>query len=127
MSKTQYYGIAFPFKTESDENSFFDSNKTQKDKARSVITHLILTPKGQKIRDPEFGTNLIKFIFAPDDNTTFTEVKNECVECVHKYLSNVTITNIEVESFDTNTVYVKVDYSVNDGITSNNDTFIVKI
>ena len=57
-----HYGIKFPFNIKSIEKTFLDLDTTPPDAIKSAIMHLIFTPKGQKIRDPEFGTNVSKFV-----------------------------------------------------------------
>ena len=52
MAKQQFYGVKYPFVAEDVENYFIDVNKTLKDKVRSILMHVIFTPKGQKLRDP---------------------------------------------------------------------------
>lgn len=129
MIRNQFYGIKYPFTNDDSENYFVDLNSSLKDKVRSMIMHLVFTPKGQKIRDLEFGTNLIKYIFEPNDELTWGEVQNEIRETVTKYIPNVTITNVEVleENGDKRTVYVKLEYSVTNGINETKDSIVTTI
>ena len=91
--------------------------------------HVIFTPKGQKLKDPEFGTYLIRYIFEPNDNTSWESVRNEISEVVSKYVKGVTINNISVmqNSEDAAEIYVRLDYSVNDGINIITDSIATKI
>ena len=59
--KKQYYSIAFPFTAESVQNYYFDLNENYEQMVRSQMMHVIFTPKGSKLRDPEFGTNFRKY------------------------------------------------------------------
>ena len=68
MGKTQKYGIKYPFTLDNEDGFYVDLNKTISDGVKSQLLHLIFTPKGQKLRDPNFGTDLIKFIFEPKDS-----------------------------------------------------------
>ena len=61
MSK-QFYGIKYPFSEESDRLTFFDLNENKNESVRSMLLHILFTPKGQRLRQPNFGTNLIKYI-----------------------------------------------------------------
>jgi phage baseplate assembly protein W len=63
MARQQLFGIKYPFTHDDYQNFFVDANINEKDKVRSQIMHVIFTPKGQRIRMPEFGTDLIKYIF----------------------------------------------------------------
>lgn len=129
MANVQYYGIKYPFTVTNDENYFTDVNYTLKDKVKSLLMHVIFTPKGQKIRDPEFGTNLIKFIFEPNDNESWESVKNEIMDVVKKYINGVTINDISMleTNDDSHQLYVRVDYTVSNGIKTITDSLITKV
>lgn len=129
MANVQYYGIKYPFTVTNDENYFTDVNYTLKDKVKSLLMHVIFTPKGQKIRDPEFGTNLIKFIFEPNDNESWESVKNEIMDVVKKYINGVTVNDISMleTNDDSHQLYVRVDYTVSNGIKTITDSLITKV
>ena len=129
MANVQYYGIKYPFTVTNDENYFTDVNYTLKDKVKSLLMHVIFTPKGQKIRDPEFGSNLIKFIFEPNDNESWESVKNEIMDVVKKYINGVTINDISMleTNDDSHQLYVRVDYTVSNGIKTITDSLITKV
>lgn len=129
MANVQYYGIKYPFTVTNDENYFTDVNYTLKDKVKSILMHVIFTPKGQKIRDPEFGTDLIKFIFEPNDNESWESVKNEIMDVVKKYINGVTVNDISMleTNDDSHQLYVRVDYSVSNGIKTITDSLITKV
>ena len=55
MARKQKYGIKYPFTSDNDENIFLDVNNNVTEGVQSQVLHVIFTPKGQKIRDPEFG------------------------------------------------------------------------
>jgi len=129
MSKYQYFGIKFPF-THNDYTKFFvDANMTEKDKVRSQIMHVIFTPKGQRIRDPEFGTDLIKYIFSPSDSESWEGIKNEITTSVQKYIPNVILKNIRVvQSEDERAeIFVRMDYSIKEGNAIINDSIIAQL
>ena len=129
MEKVQYYGIKYPFVAQDTENYFVDVNKSKKDKVRSLLMHIIFTPKGQKLRDPEFGTDLIKYIFEPNDNISWDGIKHEVSEAVRKYVNGITINNISVLQIEEEMaeIYVRLDYSVSNGIDIVNDSIVTKI
>ena len=94
MAKRQYFGITYPFTSEGFQNFYVDANESIKEKVRSQLMHIVFTPKGQRIRNPEFGTDLIKFIFEPSDATTWESVKNEVTESVKRWATNIIINDI---------------------------------
>ena len=129
MAKKQFYGIKYPFISQDEENYFLDLNKDVKSKIKSLLIHVVFTPKGQRIRDPEFGTNLIKFIYEPNDSETWEGIKNEVREVVSSYVKGITINDITVlpPNDSRHDVYVRLDYLINNGFQNENDSLIIKI
>lgn len=129
MAKKQFYGIKYPFTSQDEENYFLDLNNNYKEKIKSLLIHIVFTPKGQKIRDPEFGTNLIKFIYEPNDDQTWSRVKNEINEVVSNYLDGIYINEVSILQSDGNShdVMVKLDYTITNGIYKETDNLITKI
>ncbi len=114
MSKRQMFGIKYPFQNESENNYFLDLNESYEDKMKSELLHIIFTPKGQRYRKPDFGTDIIKFLFEPNDSETWNNLKNEIKTQVNKYLPNVVFKNISIlqDKEDENGVYAEIEYTV---------------
>ena len=129
MARQQLFGIKFPFTHDDYQNFFVDANTTEKDKVRSQIMHVIFTPKGQRIRMPEFGTDLIKYIFDPSDRESWEGVKNEITTSVQKYVPGVTLNDIRVVQSDDERaeIFVRMDYSVKEGNRVLKDSIITQI
>lgn len=129
MAQLQYYGIKYPFTSDSDENFYVDVNHSLKSKVRSELLHIIFTPKGQKLRDPEFGTDLIKYIFEPNDDESWDSIKTEISESVSRLNDSMKIKNIEVLKSEDNPaeVFVRIDYSVKEGNKEINDSIVTKL
>ena len=129
MAKRQYMGIKYPFTSDGFQNFYLDVNESVKDKVRSQLMHIVFTPKGQRIRNPEFGTDLIKFIFEPNDQTTWEAVKNEVSESVKRWANNININNIQIvkNEQDESEIYVRLDYSVSEGNKVTNDSVVIQV
>lgn len=128
MARKQYFDIKYPFTNDGIEKYEFDLNESQKSRVTSDILHVIFTPKGQRLRMPTFGTDLIKYIFEPNDTGTWSGVKKEIQDSVSKWVKGVKLNNIEVLSTEDGTqVYVRVDYSVQEGNSSYNNSIAVQI
>lgn len=129
MARKQFFGIKFPFKSEGFEHFYVDANENVKDKVKSQLIHIVFTPKGQRIRNPEFGTDLIKFIFDQNDEMTWESVKNEVTDSVRRWSSNMTLRNIEVvkSEEDGGEIYVRLDYSVQEGNKVTNDSVVIEL
>ena len=127
--KKQYYGIKFPFTFNNDEGFFIDLNETMDEKVGGEIAHLILTPKGTRIMMPDFGTNLIKYLFNPNDNETWSDVEDEIINSVNKYIPNVRINKVEVlkQDNDENNIFIDVRFSIKFGETEENNRMVIKL
>ena len=74
--------------------------------------HAIFTPKGQRLRRPEFGSSLIQFIFEPNDRQTYGDVMGEIKEMVTRSVPNCLLQNIDIYETDNGLgLLAKVSYS----------------
>jgi phage baseplate assembly protein W len=130
MALRQKYGIKYPFNSNDIDGSFLDLNQTEADKIKSELLHIILTPKGQRLRDPNFGTNLTRFIFEPNDEITYDKIREEITNQVMRYLPGVEFIDFSfyTREEEETEIIVAIDYSVK---TNNNEkeitTIVVKL
>ena len=96
MAKIQKYGIKFPFGVTSEDKTLFDLNKSKADMVKSQLMHVLFTQKGQRIRQPEFGTNLIQFIFNPNDSQSWNDIKFELKDIVNRWVPDCNLDDIEI-------------------------------
>ena len=116
MVSKQYFDIKYPFTTDGMEKYESDLNKSEKEKVASELLHLIFTPKGQRLRLPNYGTDLIKYIFEPNDSDAWEAIKGEIRDSVSAWIDGVTLNDIQVMASESgNEIYVRIDYSVKDG------------
>lgn len=125
MAVTQKYGIKYPFTTDNDDGTYIDLNKTYGEGIQSQVLHVIFTPKGQKLRDPDFGTDLVKYIFSQSDSSTFGSIKGEISSQISKYVPEVEFRDISIYNSegDDNSIVVMVEYGVKQG----NKTEVTKV
>ena len=128
-NRKQYYGIKFPFTANNLDGFFLDLNEKMEDKVASEILHVILTPKRSRIRKPEFGTDLAKFIFEPNESITWEAVKNEVSESVKRWATNINVNDIQIvkNENDESEIYVRLDYSVSEGNKVTNDSVVIQV
>ena len=129
MAATQLYGIKYPFTSNNEENIFLDVNDNETDYVKSKVLHVVFTPKGQKIRDPEFGTDLIKYIFSQNDDYSISEIKNEISDSIKRYVPEVDFRDFNVFKDETNenSIIVTIEYGVKVGNKTEITTVGVKI
>ncbi len=121
MAEINYINIDFPFR-DSDKGFYFKLNRTEKDAIRSDLLHLLLTNKGERLYMPDFGSDLKKFIFEPNDGITHIDIKNNINETIKKYIPNLIIDSIEFKNNDIEElIVVEVKYTVTEGAFTSSD------
>lgn len=128
MAKGKYININYPFK-DSHKGFFIDLNSDDRAAIKADLMHLILTRKGQRLYLPDFGTDLLRFIFEPNDSMTLTGIEEEIKTVVKKYLPNITLKDFSVEESSQSeyAAVVKIDYTITDGSFVESDFVIINI
>jgi phage baseplate assembly protein W len=112
------YNIKFPLQDDVNTNRYFLMNSVTKDAYTSDLLLLLLTQKGERYYEPDYGTNLIKFIFEPKDNITLGDIQKDIKETVKNYIPSLTIDTINFTDVDSegnpigeNQVNVKINFT----------------
>ena len=125
----KYLGIRFPFTAKDSEAFFVVADYNPYVEIKSDLTHLLFTPKGQRLRNPSFGTRLLEYIFEPNDSKTYTDIKIEMQEAMKKYFPGVTLLELSV-SKDTEIIHgAKIDlkYEIDEGSYKTFDSITITI
>lgn len=109
--KTRLYGVKFPFTAKNIFGTYTDLNLSPLQSVKSQLIHLISTPKGQRLRRPNFGTRLIQFIFNPNDNQSLGEIEAEIRETVKTNIPNCEILDIQTLSDGGNSIRVLIRFT----------------
>jgi phage baseplate assembly protein W len=122
MAKTRYINIDFPFK-DSNKGFYLNLNQTDRDAIRADLLHLLLTNKGERLYLPDFGSDLKKYIFEPNDAITHEEIRDNLNETIKTYIPNVIINSIEFKNneIEESTV-VELTFTVTEDSFSSTDT-----
>ena len=127
-SNNKFINIAFPFK-ESGRGDFIELNNSDKHAIKSDLMHLILTRKGERLYMPEFGTDLLKYIFEQNDGLTRSDIRADITDTVKKYMPNLQINDVIVEQLENNehVATIKIDYTVTEGVFQETDFVIIQL
>jgi len=120
--------IEFPFRI-SEKGDFVRLTQTDKQAIKSNIFHLLTTQKGSRYMKPEFGTNLLKYIFEQNDGITQEDVQEAVSEVLKKYFPNLRIKSLTVEDSDQSEylAVVRLDYVVSEGVFEFQDFIIINV
>ena len=91
--------------------------------------NILLTPRRTYILDPEFGSDLYKYVFEPVDEITVDSIRNEAIETIKFYDDRATITDCQVRVMSSGKGYsldIVADYKGHTGsltVTFDDTTF----
>ena len=124
----KFINIEFPFK-DGKVGQFLNLTNEDSSAIKSDLMHLLLTRKGERLYLPDFGTDLLKYIFEFNDATTRSDISRELNEVVKKYIPNLIINSVDVtESEDSEyAVVVRIDYTVTEDTFQETDFILLQI
>jgi phage baseplate assembly protein W len=109
LDKNKAIGVSIPF----NGGGVFKSTFSTKDQIKSNLINLLLTYKGERVLNPQFGADMPRLLFEPINNETLLKIENQIVTSVSTYIPEITITNIEITpDTNKNTIYVNVIYQL---------------
>ena len=99
----------------SKQDGPFQLNKTVQDAVRQNFRNLVLTNKGERIMDPDFGVGISSFLFENYTQATSQLVKQEATKQINKYMPFINIQEIKITDtgMDMNQFYIYIRYSIN--------------
>lgn len=92
--------IKFPLSDDKVTNGLFEMNDTSKDALTSNLVLLLLTERGERYYEPEYGINIRKYLFEPNDGFTHSDIEQEIRENVKKFIPQLTIDKVTINKKD---------------------------
>ncbi len=89
-------GITLPITN--GKEGYFNRSYTTLEQAKSNLKNLLLTMKGERPMQPDFGSDLMKMVFEQDDGTLVDRIRNTIINAVTTWLPYLTINTIEVNN-----------------------------
>jgi len=111
-------GLTISFPLRDDEKGFFlSTDKTTSKAISSQIFFLLTTKKGERFYYPTYGTDLLRFLFEPNDSILEFDIKEDIRNAVSKFIPNVVISKIDFikEEETPNMVLVDILFTYSDG------------
>ncbi len=128
MAAKRYINLDYPFKN-SPQGFFLNLNSDDAKAIKADLMHLLLTRKGQRLYNPDFGTDLLQFIFEPNDSQNLTDISDAVKTSVKKYLPNLTITSLTVTpSPDSDyAAVITLKYTISDNVFDIEDFVVISV
>jgi phage baseplate assembly protein W len=107
LQKNIVIGVSLPF----NAPGVFNKTYSTKDQIKSNLVNLLLTDKGERIMNPEFGADLRRSLF---DNITVSSIdllQAKIIDAINIFIPEIELVNVDIESdVDYNTLNVTIDY-----------------
>jgi len=117
-------GISLPIQI---TNTAFEQTFQTSEQVKSNIKNLLLTKKGERILQPEFGSGLQELLFEPNVDDFEGRIEDTINESLEQWLPYVTAEEILVDSSDTlrdnNRINVSVKFRIGQNTDLNEVTF----
>lgn len=122
------YGITLPVKR--GNTGYFEQAFSSFEQSKSNLKNLLLTRKGERVMQPNFGSGLHDLLFEQADDQLEQRLEEEITNTVNFWLPYIEISEIEVtmtdEMKDKNRVDMKVVFTVGNTFEPQEITFTVE-
>jgi hypothetical protein len=117
LKQNNYKVLGIGINTSSNKNGIFATNYTTLSQAKNNLINLIMTKKGERVMQPEFGCDIWKLIFEPiirDDIDS--KIEFTINDAVKKWLPYLNIDEIVFDyddaSIDKHTISLDIKFSL---------------
>lgn len=114
MAKTVYLGQTLPLQR--TNRGYFQSTTDPLENEKSKFINLILTKKGERVSNPNFGCDLWRLLFEQKDSDTQDLAKQYVLDAVNAFMPYLVLQEIQITNTDTFlndnyiTLYVKYGF-----------------
>lgn len=120
LTQNDYKVLGIGINKNSNKGGVFAVNYTTLNQAKDNIKNLILTRKGERLMQPEFGCDVWKVLFEPMDGQIIENlIENYIIDAVETWLPYLTITNIIFDYDDTDVDLNKIILEIKFALSSN--------
>lgn len=104
-------GISLPF---GSNNRLFNSTYSTREQIKSNIINLLLTNKGERLMNPEFGSDIRRLLFEGIDDNLKSFATELITNSLNTFIPQIKINSIDVTlHHDNNLINIKLNYSIN--------------
>ena len=106
-------GLKLPFNR--GKSGLFSQSQTTLEQAGSNIKNLLLTAKGERVMQPNFGSRLRELLFEQYTEDLSSRIQSEIQEAISTWLPYINISSVNIiqSDEDPNTTSVDIDFALN--------------
>ncbi len=117
LTQNDYKVLGIGINKKSDSNGIFAVNYTTISQARENLKNLILTKKGERVMQPEFGCDIWELLFEPIvDDVISSQIESSILNAVEIWLPYINIDKIifdyDENDIDSNKIVVDIKFSL---------------
>lgn len=117
LTQNDYKVIGIGVNRNSDSNGIFAVNYTTLTQAKDSLKNLILTKKGERIMEPEFGCDIWKLIFEQISvDIIETKIESTILDAVSIWMPYITVDQIifdyDNNDIDNNKIFLDIKFSL---------------
>ena len=102
-----FIGLKLPFNR--DKSGLFGRTQTTLEQAGSNIKNLLLTAKGERVMQPDFGSRLRELLFEQYTEDLTERIREEIGEAMSTWLPYINIAKVDIIQDETNSNQTKID------------------
>jgi len=107
LQKNIVIGVSLPF----NAPGVFNKTYSTKDQIKSNLINLLLTDKGERIMNPEFGTDLRRSLFDNMTNLNSEILRFKIIDSINIFIPEIILGEVKIEpNFDSNILNVTINY-----------------
>ena len=120
LKENDYKVLGLGINKSSNQGGMFAVNYTTLTQAKDNITNLLMTKKGERVSQPEFGCDIWKVLFEQIvDGEIDDKIETSIIDSVSKWLPYITVDEIIVDYDDIDKDNNRIDVEINFSLTSN--------
>jgi phage baseplate assembly protein W len=117
LAENDYKVLGIGINKSSNSNGVFSTNYTTLTQAKDNLKNLILTKKGERLMNPEFGCDVWLVLFEQMDGATIeSRIETSIVDAVDTWLPYISLTSIVFDyddnDIDTNRISLDIQFAL---------------
>jgi phage baseplate assembly protein W len=117
LAENNYKSLGIGFGRKSNSNGIFAVNYTTLTQAKDNLVNLILTKKGEREMQPDFGCDIHNLIFEQIvEDSIATDIENSILDAVNIWLPYINVDNIifdyDDNDIDANRIKLEIQFSL---------------
>jgi phage baseplate assembly protein W len=118
LNPNQGIGVALPF----NPDNIFTINYTTKDQIKSNLLNFMLTNKGERFFNPNYGANIRALLF--EQNTDLGQINNALLASIGENFPTITVNALDFyPEADNSSLKIVLNYTVN----NKTDSLVIQV